>query len=70
MKIYVKLLNEGVDVWRPVEADEHNNLYRITSKTMNDDENWEFKTGEKVKVKKYKFSDGTRGLVAIELINE
>jgi len=67
-KIYVKLLNEGVEVWRPVDAEKINDHYKILSENTSDgDEIWEFQCGELVKVKKHKFSDGFKGLVAIEL---
>jgi hypothetical protein len=42
--IYVALLDEGVDVWRPVEAEElRDSVYRIISENPNaEDERWEF----------------------------
>ena len=66
MKIYVKLLNESVDVWRPVDADEHYGLYRITSHNYNDDEDWEFNFNDSVICKKHKFADESKGLIATE----
>lgn len=49
--IYVYLLDEGTDVWRPVEAEElGNNRYRIISKNNKpEDEKWEFMTGDIVR---------------------
>jgi hypothetical protein len=49
-RIYVALLNEGVDVWRPVRA-EHlgGNLYRIVSQPYNREiEYWQFEPGDEV----------------------
>jgi hypothetical protein len=45
--IYIYLLDEGTDVWRPVNA-EHvsGNRYRIISVNSDpDDEHWQFNTG-------------------------
>jgi len=52
--IYVKLLDEGVDVYRPVKAEKiGDNLYKIiddSEKAYNDFlEKWEYKTGDIVK---------------------
>lgn len=46
--IYMPLLNEGVDVWRPVQAVKRSNgYYEVTSKNDNpDDEIWAYKTGD------------------------
>ena len=52
IQIYVYLPDEAVDVWRPVEAiQEGENLYRIISLNVFDDENWQFKFGELVRCK-------------------
>jgi hypothetical protein len=50
--IYVYLLDEGVDCWRPVSA-EHvaHDMYHITGERPDDTETWEFKTGELVRCK-------------------
>ena len=67
-KIYVKLLDEGTDVWIPVDAEKINDHYKIISENTSDgDEIWEFNYGDHVKVKKRKFSGGFTGLVAVEL---
>ena len=66
--IYVRLIGEGTDVWRPVEA-EHlgGNLFRILSENQNpDDETWEFSTGQAVRCKRHTFADDTVRLVATE----
>jgi hypothetical protein len=49
--IYVKLLNEGTDVWRPVEAKKiDSDIYEISSnnKYNNDLEEWQFPPNSKV----------------------
>jgi hypothetical protein len=49
-KIYVALLNEGVDVWRPVEAEKlQDNVYRIIFQPYDSDiETWQFSPGDEV----------------------
>lgn len=65
--IFVKLLNEGIDVWKPVEVEEINGHYKILSKNIDpDNEIWEFNQGDIVKVKSHKFSNGTKGLIAYQ----
>jgi hypothetical protein len=44
--IYVRLLDEGVDVWRPVRAEPlGGNLYRLAATPVPDTETWEFSPG-------------------------
>jgi hypothetical protein len=66
VEIYVRLLDEGVDVWRPVRAsDLGGGLFRIDPSVVPDDsETWEFPPGEVVVGALKKLSDGTF-LVAI-----
>ncbi|HUI87503.1 MAG TPA: hypothetical protein VLX61_02135 [Anaerolineales bacterium] len=47
-QIYVALLDEGTDVWRPVEAVAvGDGLFKIESKNLHpENERWEFTTGE------------------------
>lgn len=50
VKIYVALLDEGIDVWRPIRA-EHlgGNTYRILSQEYDRDiERWQFEPGDRV----------------------
>lgn len=70
MQIYVYLLDEPVDVWRPVQAIEKGNgLYQIVSENLDtDDERWEFTTGDIVRVKEKLFSGNQAGFVAVEKI--
>jgi len=65
MRIYVPLLNEGTDVWRPVEA-EHvgDDRYRIIQE-QSQDEDWPVARGDIVKCESHRFADGTFHLVVI-----
>ena len=67
--VYVALLGEGVDVWRPVRAEHvQGQLYRITGEnTSPEDEKWEFVTGQIVRCVKNDLSDGP-SLVAVEVV--
>ena len=47
-KIFVRLLGEGVDCWRPVDAVEEGQRYRIVGPAPGADEEWEFQIGEVV----------------------
>jgi hypothetical protein len=64
--IYVALLGEGTDVWRPVEAEEHRDgLFRILSENSKpDDERWEFPQGAIVRCERRSLSEGP-ALVAV-----
>jgi hypothetical protein len=67
--IYVYLLDEGVDVWRQVQADPvEGNLYRIVSRTPRG-ERWEFGEGETVRCETRALS-GQDSLVAVERIDK
>jgi hypothetical protein len=72
MRIYVALLDEAVDVWRPVDATHLGaDRYRIlTPNETSGDERWEFEQGALVKWRACTFADGTVGLVAFERIAE
>jgi hypothetical protein len=67
--VYVYLLDEGVDVWRPVQArglgDDRYQLVSVNSDP--DDEHWEFNTGDVVRCEIRQLSGG-HALVAFELI--
>ena len=66
-KIYVALLDEGSDVWRPVAAEAlGSGLFRIVG-AVPDGEVWEYQPSEIVNVREYTFSDGSKGLVATKL---
>jgi hypothetical protein len=59
-QIYVALLDEGVDVWRPVQAERlSDSTYRILSQPYDRSiETWEFEPGELVLCEMVESSDG------------
>lgn len=67
--IYVKLVNEDIDVWRPVKAFEiDNSSYQISDmETVPDSEVWEFSPGAIVGVR-IELNDGERILKAYKNI--
>lgn len=64
-QIYVALLNESVDVWRPIKAKKiGGRMYLILPQPYDSNiEDWEFKPGEKVICEYFDSSEG-RILVA------
>lgn len=50
IQTYIALLDEGVDVWRPVQAEHlRGNVYRILSQSYDrTTESWQFEPGDKV----------------------
>ena len=63
--VYVQLLDEGVDVWRPVEATPlAHGLYRLTGRRP-DGESWAFDTGDVVRCRPRSLS-GDEVLVACQ----
>jgi hypothetical protein len=63
--IYMLLLNEGTDVWRPVKATLVSaDAYRVEGE-MPDDEEWMFAPGSVVRCELRTFSDG-EGMAAVE----
>lgn len=58
--IYVSLLCEGTDVWRPVEAKYlGGDRYLILSRNPDpDDETWQFDTGTIVRCREHRLSGG------------
>jgi len=65
--IYVPMLNEGTDVWKPVMAQPISSAtYRIVSEPLDpEDEEWAYRAGQEVAVEEHVFQDGNRGLVAV-----
>jgi hypothetical protein len=64
--IYVELLDEGVDVWRPVDAVQlEDGWYRITGVKADPDERWAFDTGDVVRCELRLLSRG-HALVPVE----
>ena len=68
--VYMPLLGEGVNVWRPVQAIKRpDGFYKIAS--HNDDpadENWAFSTGDIVRCESKGLNDGEEHLVIIEKV--
>jgi hypothetical protein len=59
--IFVRLLDEDVDVWRPVQAVRlHDDVYRIADQTYDRDiETWEFEPNEEVVAEVIDSADGS-----------
>jgi len=59
-QVYVGLLDEGVDVWRPVQAEHlHDNIYRIVDQLYDrGSETWQFEPGSEVVCEMTEASDG------------
>ncbi|WP_375382723.1 hypothetical protein [uncultured Sphingomonas sp.] len=65
ISLYMRLLDEGVDVWRPVEAESlPSDGYRILG-PVPDGETWEFQPGAIVRGQQHRFSGGEQGIVAV-----
>jgi hypothetical protein len=66
--IFVALLHEGTDVWRPVQARPlGENLFRIVGVEADvSDETWQFPPGAIVRCERKRFSDGQVGMTAVE----
>jgi hypothetical protein len=69
-QIYIALLDEGVDVWRPVQAERlSGNTYRILSQPYDREiESWQFEPGDVVLCEIVESSDG-RILAATKKVN-
>jgi len=66
--VYVRLLDEGTDVWRPVHAMAlPDGTFRLLEPNGYDPiaETWEFPPLTKVRCVTRKFTDGGEGLVAV-----
>ena len=59
-EVFVSLLDEGVDVWRPVKAEHvHNAVYRIAVQPYDPEiETWQFVPGDEVVCGMVESSDG------------
>lgn len=66
--IYVALLNEGTDCWRPVEASLQGDGLYLLSGSIPELEEWEFSPGATVRCEEKKFADGEVGLVAVKQV--
>ena len=66
--VYVPLVDEGVDVWRPVAAEPVGPmLFRLTG-PVPDGEAWAFEPGAVVRCYERTFADGSRGPAAFERV--
>jgi hypothetical protein len=64
--VFVALLGEGVDVWRPVTAESlGSGFYRLAG-SVPDTEIWQFSPGTVVRCESHTFTDGDCGLIAVE----
>ena len=65
--IYVALLDEGVEVWRPVRAKPLGGREFEIIGIVPPKESWQFAPGTRVLCKEKVFADGGIGLVAYEV---
>jgi hypothetical protein len=70
--IFLALLNEGVDAWRPVQARPlacgHFRIIGVDGDTR--DETWQFPVGSIVKCTHREFADGSSGMAAVEQVGD
>jgi hypothetical protein len=69
--VYVRLLEEGTDVWRPAPAVElSDGVYQLGEPSGFDPsaELWEFPPHTRVRCTTKRFADGTEALVAIAMV--
>jgi hypothetical protein len=67
-RIFVPLLNEGTDCWRPVNAKEHSEGVFEVLGIIPAGEEWQFSPGERVRCRAKIFADGSTAPVAFELV--
>jgi hypothetical protein len=68
--IYIPLLNEGTDVWKPVSAERMSDgTFRVCG-PIPDEEQWAYQPGGRVVVRDRAFSGGQTALVAERLAIE
>jgi len=66
--VFVRLLGEGTDVWRPVEAVRlGETTYRLADSAAPEDETWIFQPGDIVVVERRRSDDG---LIAVALATQ
>lgn len=67
--VYVALLGEGTEVWRPVAAlPVSATMFRLLG-TVPDGESWQFPPSSNVRCVSHVFSGGESGLVAVEAVD-
>ncbi len=62
-RIYMPLLDEAVESWRPVQAKKIGPELYVVIDAVPEDEVWAFQPGETVSCRDQVFDDGTHGLV-------
>lgn len=68
IKIYVELLDEGIPVWRRVDAKpQENGTFLICEQEIPEDEQWKFLPGEIVLVEE-QVREGQQVLVAVDWV--
>jgi hypothetical protein len=67
--IYVALLEEGTQAWRPVTAAVLGKDVFLIHGPVPEGELWQFEPGCSVRCEQYVFSDGMQGLVAVDGIS-
>ena len=66
--IHVRLLDEGVDVWRPVRARQRSeSTFQIGSDPVPEDESWSFQPGDIVVAEPRVADDNRNSLTAVAL---
>ena len=69
MIVFVRLVNEGVDVFRPVDAKRiSDHVFEIIDEWPGLDEVWEFTRGDRVLCIDHTFQDGSQGLLAVSAV--
>jgi hypothetical protein len=68
--IYMPLMDEGTECWRPVHARRvATDIYEIAAGDKSDDEQWAFPNGSRLRCREHVFADGKMGFVALEIAN-
>jgi len=68
VRIHIRLLDEVVHVWRPVDAEHvEGDQYRVLGQ-IPEDEVWEFQPGDVVRCQPRSFADNETGLAAFAAI--
>jgi hypothetical protein len=65
--IYMPLVGEGTEVWRPVAASRLAEHVYVILGAMPDDETWAFPPGSRVRCETRRFGAGPQELVAVSL---
>jgi hypothetical protein len=66
-RIIVKLLADGTECWRPINANPVGDGVFEVLRIMPSGEGWEFAPGARVRCQQKQFADGSSGLIATHL---